>query len=196
MLVYFVQIICACQFQLTLLRANEEAESLLLFRLAECCCAGAHISAQRGPHDNTQTQTCYFHNNFHNENVQCQPVRSPHRSEYSSVLVVWDGDSVVCYCLSGRRVWIWFRAWRVSGWSLHVLHVPAWVLFRYPGFLPQFKDMHNRWSEESKLPIRVNVSVCALFVSICWPCDRLTACPGDSRPCPNCQLWLAVILHR
>ena len=44
-------------------------------------------------------------------------------------------------------------------WSLHVLPVYVWVLFRYSGFLPLSKSMHVRLIGDSKLSLGVSLSV-------------------------------------
>lgn len=49
------------------------------------------------------------------------------------------------------------------------LPVPARVLSRFPGILPQSKHMFVRVTGDSKLAIDVNVSI-----SMCWQRDRLT----------------------
>ena len=49
-------------------------------------------------------------------------------------------------------------------WSLHVLLVPAWVLF---GFLPQIENMHLRLIGQSKLPVGVNVCVNDCLSTLC-----------------------------
>merc|ERR1712237_17615 len=77
--------------------------------------------------------------------------------------------------LTARRPRVRHRAWAggFSVWSLHVLHVSAWVLSGFSGFLPQSKDtlIGVRLIGDSKLPVGVNVlvdgclSLCCL--SIC-----------------------------
>lgn len=43
--------------------------------------------------------------------------------------------------------------------------------------LPVKTDMHSRLTEDSKLPLDVNLSMCALFMSTCRSCDRLVTHP-------------------
>ena len=56
----------------------------------------------------------------------------------------------------------------LSVWSLHVLHMYAWVL---SGFLPPPKDMHVRLIADSKLSLGVSESVhaCVSRLCLCGP---------------------------
>ena len=60
------------------------------------------------------------------------------------------------------------HSWGLSVWSLHVLLVYAWVLSGYSGFLPPSKKMHVRLIGDSKLSLRVSVSVHGCL-SLCGP---------------------------
>ena len=74
----------------------------------------------------------------------------------------------------------WFDSWvRAFLCSLHVLPVPAWVLY---GFLLQSKNMQNwGWIAHSESSTGVN-EYGWLFVSMCQPCDELTVCPRCTPP--------------
>ena len=73
------------------------------------------------------------------------------------------------------------------GWGLslcrsNVLPVYAWVLSGYSGFLPPHKNLYVRLIGDSKLSLRVRVSVLdCLSVSV-WLCDGLATCPGCPLP--------------
>ena len=62
----------------------------------------------------------------------------------------------------------------LSVWSLHVLSVYTWVhavLSGYSSFLPPPKNMHVRFTGNSKLSLGANVSVdgCVSRLSLCGP---------------------------
>lgn len=60
-------------------------------------------------------------------------------------------------------------AWGLSGWSLHVLPVPAQVLSGFPDFLPRSKSMTVSVSGLSKLPFGISVCTDVDCVSLRSP---------------------------
>lgn len=48
----------------------------------------------------------------------------------------------------------------LSLWNSHALPMPAWLLSRFSGSLPQSKNMHGIFTELYKLAIGVTVGVC------------------------------------
>lgn len=56
--------------------------------------------------------------------------------------------------------------WGLSMWSLHILPVSVWDLSCYSGFHLQTKVMHFRLIGDSKLTMRVNVSL-NVCLSVC-----------------------------
>lgn len=67
-------------------------------------------------------------------------------------------------------------AWGLSGWTVHVLPVLAWVLTVFSGLLPQSKDMHTIGGLAT---LNCFVSVNVRVVCLCmWPCDRVVTSPG------------------
>lgn len=68
------------------------------------------------------------------------------------------------------------RASRLSGEETSVSQTQTRMrslLFVVLCVLRLMTDMHSRLTGDSKLPLDVNLRMCALFMSTCRPCDRL-----------------------
>ncbi|MEQ2241449.1 hypothetical protein ILYODFUR_025380 [Ilyodon furcidens] len=80
-------------------------------------------------------------------------------------------------CPAARRSWVRLLAGGPSAWSLHVLPMHVWVLSRYPGFLPQSKNMTVRLIGLSKVSLGINGCVEGRLSFVCLCCPAI-----DQRP--------------